>query len=88
VGDNRGKLIENQPPPNAAPTPVAPSPRLTAELDRVAASARDLIDEITKKTNFEIDDEFPKQRLLDIAADDHHPGRRVRDGLTGWGRKA
>ncbi len=67
MGDNRGKLIENQPPPNAAPTPVAPSPRLTAELDRVAASARDLIDEITKKTNFEIDDEFPKQRLLDIA---------------------
>jgi hypothetical protein len=67
MDDNRRKLIENEPPRNVSPTPVEPSPRLAAELDRVAASARDLIDEIGKKTNFDIDDEFPKQRLLDVA---------------------
>jgi len=46
---------------------VAPRRRLVRELDRVATSAQNLVAEITRKTNFEIGDEFPKQRLIDIA---------------------
>jgi len=65
--DDTRKKSSPSAPPNAPATSVAPSLRLAAELDRVATSAGDLIDEITKKTNFEIDDEFPKQKLLGIA---------------------
>jgi formylglycine-generating enzyme required for sulfatase activity len=46
---------------------VAPRRRLARELDRVATSSQNLVAEITRKTNFEIGDEFPKQRLIDIA---------------------
>jgi formylglycine-generating enzyme required for sulfatase activity len=45
---------------------VAPNPRLEAELDRVAESARKFTSELTK-TNIKENDEFPKKRLSDVA---------------------